>query len=144
MSYSYKTLKKWIIFVGILLFIQYWLGMVINLFVTIPKTDQLSFLSYSGGYEVLIHIANGFLILIVSSIIILYCIKLTNSYFSRLSILATLFIISAISTGFLFILDGMNNSFSIAMAMIFISTYTLYFYEFYLVSKVPNLKKNRT
>ena len=86
MDYNYKILKKWIVIVGILLFIQYWLGMVINLFATIPKTNPLSFLAYSGGYEVLIHIANGLLILIVSSIIILYSIKLTNSIFSKLSI----------------------------------------------------------
>ncbi len=135
MDYSYKTLKRWIIVVGVLLFIQYWLGMVINLFANISKTNPLNFLSYSGGFEVLTHILNGFLILIVSLIIVLYCLKLTNSIFNKLSILATLFVISAITTGLVFILGGMDDSFSIAMAMIFISTYTLYFYEFYLVSK---------
>ena len=136
MDYRFKTLKNWIIVVGILLFIQYWLGMVINLFANISKTNPLNFLIYSGGFELLVHIINGFLILVVSLIIILYCIKLTNSLFSKLSILAMLFIISALNMGFVFILEGMNNSFSITMAMIFISTYTLYFYEFYLVSKV--------
>jgi hypothetical protein len=135
MNYSYNTLKKWIIIVGVLLFIQYWLGMVINLFAMLPNTSGLNFSSYSGGFEVLAHIGNAFLILIISSIIILYSLKLTQSLFSKLSILATLFIVSAILTGFVFILGGLGNSFSIAMAMIFISTYSLYFYEFYLVNK---------
>ena len=49
---------------GVLLFIQYWLGMVINLFAMIPDNSPLNFLSYTGGFEVLAHIDNGFLILI--------------------------------------------------------------------------------
>ena len=134
MDYNYKTLKKWIIVAGVLLFIQYWLGMVINLFAMIPNNSQLAFISYSGGFEVLAHIINGFLILIVSLIIILYSIKLTKSYFSKLSLLGTLFIISGIIMGLIFILGGMNDSFSIAMVMIFLTTFSLYFYEFHLVS----------
>ncbi len=134
MDYNYKTLQKWIIVVGLLLFIQYWLGMVINLFTTIPNNSPLAFISYSGGFEVLAHIINGFLILIISLIIILYSIKLTKSYFSKLSLLGTLFVISGIIMGLIFILGGMNNSFSIAMAMIFITTFSLYFYEFHLVN----------
>ena len=65
MNYNYDTLKKLIIIVGVLLFIQYWLGMVINLFTTIPINSPLNFLGYSGGLEVLAHILNGFLILAV-------------------------------------------------------------------------------
>ena len=109
-------------------------GMVINLFTTIPNNSPLAFISYSGGFEVLAHIINGFLILIISLIIILYSIKLTKSYFSKLSLLGTLFVISGIIMGLIFILGGMNNSFSIAMAMIFITTFSLYFYEFHLVN----------
>ncbi len=133
---EYKSFKNLIIIVGVLLFIQYWLGMTINLFAMIPETAPLNFLSYSGGFEVISHMINGFLILIISLIIIYYSIKLTNSVFSKLSIVSTLFVVSAIITGFIFILEGMNNSFSIAMAMIFIFTYTIYFYEFYLIVKL--------
>ena len=46
MDYKIETLKKLIIVVGILLFIQYWLGMVINLFASISN-NPLNFLSYS-------------------------------------------------------------------------------------------------
>ncbi len=138
---NYKTLKNLVILIGVLLFIQYWLGMVINLFAVIPRTTPLNFLNYSGGLEVLAHITNGFMILIISAVIIIYSIKLTNSIYSKLTIIATLFIISAIITGLIFIIEGMNNSFSIAMAMIFISTYTLYFYLFILIIKAENQTK---
>jgi hypothetical protein len=43
MDYSYKALKIGIIVVGILLFVQYWLGMGINLFASISKTNPLNF-----------------------------------------------------------------------------------------------------
>ncbi len=135
MDYSYDALKNWTIVVGILLFIQYWLGMVINLFSNVPDSNPLNFFSYSSGIEVLAHITNGILIVVVSLIVILYCIKLTNSLFSKISIIGTIFVISAIISGFIFILKGMDNSFSIAMAMIFISVYSLYFYEYHLISK---------
>ncbi len=132
---SCKNFKTLIVVVGILLFIQYWLGMVINLFVTIPKSDPLNFLNYSGGIEVLAHISNGVLIFIISCLIVYYSIRLTNSIFSKLSIVGIIFVLSAIISGLVFILGGMDNPFSIAMAMIFISIYSLYFYEFYLIDK---------
>lgn len=135
MNYNYITLKKMIITIGVLLFIQYWLGMVINLFIDIPKIDPVNFLVYSGGLEVLAHILNGVLILFMSVLIAYYSVKLTNSIFSKLSTFGILFVVSAIAAGVLFILEGMDNSFSIAMAMIFISIYSLYFYEFYLIGK---------
>lgn len=43
MNYNYNTVKKLIITVGVLLFIQYWLGMVVNLFGEIPKIDPAIF-----------------------------------------------------------------------------------------------------
>jgi hypothetical protein len=110
----------------------------------IPETTPFNFLSYTGGFEVIAYINNGFLILIVSIIIILFSVRLTNSIFSKLSIIATIFVASAITTGLFFILQGMDDSFSIAMAMIFIFTYTLYFYMFYLIGRAEaiNSKKN--
>jgi hypothetical protein len=111
MDYNYNTLKNSLIIVGVLLFIQYWLGMVINLFSKISDTNPLNFLSYSGGIEVLAHITNGILIVLVSLIIVLYCIKLSNSLFSKISFIGILFVISAIISGFIFILRGMDDSF---------------------------------
>lgn len=108
---SCKNFKTLIVVVGILLFIQYWLGMVINLFVTIPKSDPLNFLNYSGGIEVLAHISNGVLIFIISCLIVYYSIRLTNSIFSKLSIVGIIFVLSAIISGLVFILGGMDNPF---------------------------------
>ena len=45
----------------------------------IPDNFPLNFLSYTGGFEVLAHIDNGFLILIVSFTIILYSLRLSKS-----------------------------------------------------------------
>lgn len=139
---KYNTIKNLLGILGVLLFIQFWLGMVINLFANIPDSTPLSFFGYSGGLEVLAHISNGILILIVSVILLPYSIKLTGSNFSRLSIIGSIFIVAAIISGFTFILLGMNNSFSIAMAMTFLSIYTVYFFEFYLVGRaeVADLK----
>lgn len=132
---DYNRLKKLITLEGVLLFIQFWLGMEINLFVEIPAGAPLNFLGYSGGAGILAHIANGILILIVASLILIYSVRLTNSLFSKLSIVGIVFVVVAIIGGVFFIIMGLNNSFSMAMAMSFISVYTLYFYEFYLTGK---------
>jgi len=132
---DYKTLKNLITIEGTLLFIQFWLGMSVNLFIQIPAGTPLNFFGYFGGVETLAHIANGFLILIIASILLVYSIKQTNSIFSRLSIIAIVFIVIAVVIGLVFILGGLDNLFSMAMAMSFITVYTLYFYEFYLIGR---------
>ena len=63
---DYLSHKKLITISIVLLFIQFWLGMSLNLFVDIPRDTFLNFFGYSGGIEVLAHIVNGFLILAVS------------------------------------------------------------------------------
>jgi len=45
----------------------------------------------------------------------------------------------AVIGGVIFILEGLDNSFSMAMAMSFISVYTSYFYEFYIIGKAEVL-----
>lgn len=134
---EFKTFKILITVAGILLFIQYGLGMVINLFAEIPAETPLDFLGYFGGVEVLVHIINGILILVVGLVILAYSIKI-NSLFSWLSLISVVFVAFAVIFGVIFITGGMNDSFSIAMAMSFISIYTLYFYEFYLTGKGEN------
>ena len=132
---NYNTAKNLLGVLAILLFIQFWLGMVINLFASIPTLTPLNFFAYSGGREVLAHISNGVLILIVSLTLLPHSIRLSGSNFSRLSIIGSIFAVAAIILGFTFILGGMDNSFSIAMAMAFLSIYTVYFFEFYLVGR---------
>jgi len=139
---KYNTIKNLLGVLGVLLFAQFWLGMVINLFLSVPASAPLSFFGYSGGLEVLTHISNGILILIISIILLFYIIRFTGSNFTLLSVIGTVFIVAAIVSGFTFILQGMNDGFSMAMAMAFISIYTVYFLEFYLVGRaeVENIK----
>ncbi len=82
---DYKTIKKLITIEGVLLFIQYWLGMSINLFIKIPLKTPLNFFSYPGIVEVLAHIANGILILAVAFVMLAYLLKQKWALFSKLS-----------------------------------------------------------
>ena len=117
------TYKKLITFVIALLFIQFWLGMSLNLFVDIPRDTFLNFFSYYGGIEVLAHIVNGFLILAVS-------LAILRQKVARLSFLAILFVATAIVAGFVYILNTYDIPYySMAMAMSFIIAYTVFFYE---------------
>ena len=117
------TYKKLITFVIALLFIQFWLGMSLNIFVDIPRDTFLNFFSYYGGIEVLAHIVNGFLILAVS-------LAILRQKVARLSFLAILFVAAAIVAGFVYILNTYDIPYySMAMAMSFIIAYTVFFYE---------------
>ena len=115
--------KKLITVVIALLFIQFWLGMSLNLFVDIPRGIFLNFFSYSGGIEVLAHIINGLLILGVS-------LAILRQKSDRLSFLGTLSVAAAIVAGIVYILNTYEvPPYSIAMAMSFITAYTIFFYE---------------
>ena len=120
---DYLSHKKLITTSIVLLFIQFWLGISLNLFVDIPRDTFLNFFGYSGGIEVLAHIVNGFLILAIS-------LATLRQKVARLSFLATLFVAAAIVTGFVYILNTYDTpSYSMAMAMSFIIAYTIFFYE---------------
>jgi hypothetical protein len=75
MSY-FVTYKNLLLVEAILLFAHFWLGMSTNLFIAIPLDMPLSFLSYSGGLEVLAHIVNGVLVLSVAVALLIYGLKL--------------------------------------------------------------------
>ncbi len=119
----------------ILLSIQYWLGMSINLFVLLPLTSAQNFAGYSGGNEVLAHIINGVLILAFAGLILSYGSRLKNSLISVLSIIALIFTIVAVSVGLTFALSLRDDSLSMAMAVSFLIVFIAYFSEFYLVGK---------
>lgn len=123
-----------------MLFIQYWLGMSINLFIEIPLKTPLNFFDYSGSVEVLVHIANGILIFAVALAMLAYLLKQKGTLFSKLSVLAAAFVAIAIAGGLMFLLMGQDNSFSMAMAMSFISVYSIYFYEFYMAGRAEVLR----
>ena len=116
----------------VLLFIQFWLGMSINLSVKLPLYTALSFSSYSGGTEVLAHIINGILILGVAGVILSYGYRLKRPHISALSAPGAVFAVVAVATGATFALRGQDDSLSLTMAMSFIIIYTIYLSQFYL------------
>jgi hypothetical protein len=119
----------------ILLFVQFWLGMSINLFVLLPPNSAQNFAGYSGGTEVLTHIISGVLILALAGLILSYGFRLKSSFITILSVLALVFASVAVSTGATFALRLRDDSLSMAMAMSFLIVFIIYFSEFYLVGK---------
>jgi len=131
----FETYKNILLVIVILLFVQFWLGMVTNLFITLPSAAKVISLNYSGSPEVLTHIFNGILVVASAGALIIYGTKLKIALISKLSIIALVFVIIAVINGFTFAFYGQNNSYSIGMAMSFLIIYTVYFIEFYLIGK---------
>ena len=120
----------------VLLFIQFWLGMSINLFVMIPMLSPFSFSSYAGGFEVFAHIAIGVSVLAIAGVILSYGFRLKSTYISALSVVALVFAFIAPATGYAFVLRGQDSTLSMAMAISFLITYTIYLAEFYIIQRI--------
>jgi hypothetical protein len=134
-----KTLRRLMVAEVILLLVQFWLGMSVNLFVTIPTSGPLGFLQYGSGVEVLAHIVNGFLVVLFAAAVLTTSIALKNSLLVKTSLLAVVFVLSALTTGFLFLLGGQDDSFSMAMAMSYISAFAVYFYSMYKIGRLQGV-----
>ena len=119
----------------VLLFIEFWLGISISLFVSIPKISPFNFMSYSGGSEVLAHITNGLLIIALAALIVSYGIKLKSILVSALSVAALVSAVFASERGMEFALGGHNNTLALEMSISFLVVYTLYFIELYMVER---------
>jgi hypothetical protein len=133
---GFKLFKILLCVEAILLFIQFYLGMNINLFIAVPLYTAQHFSSYNGGAEVLAHIVNGIIILALAGIILSYGSRLRNPWVFALSAVALGFAVVAVATGATFAFSMQDDSLSLAMAMSFIITYTVYLVEFYLVDKL--------
>jgi len=139
---DYGILRKLFVIEIALLFAQFWMGMSNNLFINIPLNAPFNFFGYAGGIEVLAHIVNGSLILFLGFTIIWYSYQIKNPIILKLSVLAVVFTIIAIANGIVFleifsvpILYNIDNYFSIAMAMCFLSVFTVFFSEMYVIKK---------
>jgi len=75
----------------VLLFIQFWLGVSVNLFVMIPMLKPFDFSTYSGGSQFMAHITIGILIIALGALILSYGIKLENILISAVSVAALVF-----------------------------------------------------
>ena len=135
--YSYSRIFKILISIEIiLLFIQFWLGMSTNLFVFLPLNSAVDFGSYSGGTQVFAHIINGVLIFALAGLILSYGFRLKSRIISALSILALISAFVAVSTGATFAFSLRDDSLSMAMAMSFLTGFSVYFCEFYFIGKM--------
>jgi len=138
---DYGTVRKLIAVAVILLFIQYLTGLGIDLFVAIPQQTAFNFFGYPGGVDVLAHVAIGIMIVIVALAILASSIKLNNAFLSTLSLLALALIVGAVGDGALFMLLGLQYTYSMAMAIGFILAFIVYFFEAIEVGK-PQVSKN--
>jgi hypothetical protein len=138
---DYGTVRKLIAVAGILLFTEYLIGMGINLFAAIPQQTAFNFFGYTGGVEVLAHIAIGIMMVIVALAILASSIKLNNAFLSTLSLLALALIVGAVGDGALFMLLGLQNTYSMAMAIGFVLAFIVYFFEVIEVGR-PQVSKN--
>ncbi len=132
---DFKRFKILLAVEAVLLFIQFYLGISVNLFVSIPVLSPFTFSSYPGGFELLAHITNGILVIALSALILKYAINLKETFISALSGAALIFVVIASERGMEYALGGHYDILSLEMAISFLTVYTLYFLEFFLVEK---------
>jgi hypothetical protein len=132
---DFEGFKNLLGILGILLFIQFWLGMSINLFVGLPPVDPQNFQNYTGGYQVLIHIGLAGLVLGLGAVTVGSSLSLKSAVVVRLSILGFFIMVLALVNGMVFLLEGQDSSISLGMAVTFLSAFTVYFLAFYFVGK---------
>jgi peptidoglycan/LPS O-acetylase OafA/YrhL len=117
----------------LLLFVQFWLGMSINLYVSLPMYTPQDFAGYMGGQEVLAHIVSAIVILVLAGLILSYGSRLESHRVIVFSSVGLSFAIIAALTGATFMFKGQDNSLSMAMAMSFLLAFAVYVSEFFLV-----------
>ncbi|WMT51905.1 MAG: hypothetical protein RE471_03265 [Ferroplasma sp.] len=129
-SYAYLGLAVMIA----LLFIQFIIGIFINLYVSFPPLNSISHIApaaFPSNYIiVMLHMMLGFLILIVSFIMLLLSIKIQNSKMVISSGISFVFVIVAGISGFLFLFNE-YNVYSLIMAVSFIIIIISEFYYLY-------------
>ena len=133
---SFKFFKILLGVEVVLLFVQFWLGMSINLFVAVPLRTASNFSSYSGGEEVLAHMVNGVLVLALAGLILSYGSRLRLVRVSVLSVVGVVFAVVAAVTGATFLFRIQDDNLSLVMAVSFILVYTVCLSLFFLVDKV--------
>ena len=101
--------------------LQFWLGMTINLEVNIPVKHLGLFASlfYFGSHFtfVLIHIANGLVILIIALILLVLSFMNRHRSLKIISLIALFSVIGAIANSILFLESGQFFGWSIGMSM---------------------------
>lgn len=116
-----RTMRNMVFTLFALILAQFWLGMTINLEVSLPIRHYgiLQSLEFFGGYSgfLLAHVVNGFLILGAS---ISFLLQSLRAKFTSLKIGATVTlasVVGAVVNGILFLESGQNFGWSVGMAM---------------------------
>ncbi|WP_337859954.1 hypothetical protein [Ferroplasma sp.] len=138
-KYSYARLG--IAAIMILLLIQFILGMYVNLYVSFPPLNSVTNNAanhFPSSYiAVMFHMMLGFLILIVSFIMLLLSVKIRNTKLVLSSVTSFAFVIMAGISGFLFLFNELNI-YSIIMAVSFIIIIMSEFYYLYAIKLTAN------
>ena len=126
----------------VLLFIQFIMGMFINLYVPFPPLNSISHMgprAFPSNYlTVMFHMMLGFLILIVSFIMLLLSIKIQHINLIISSVLSFIFVIIAGVSGFLFLFNE-SNKYSFLMATSFIIIVMSEFYYLYTLKLITGV-----
>lgn len=123
-----------------LLALQFWLGMSINLEVNIPvkHLGALGSLLYFGSHFtfVLVHIVNGFSILAVAILILIFSIRSSYKSLRIISAIELASVAGAIVNGILFLESGQFFGWSIGMAMSAVSALIAASVELYVLGGI--------
>ena len=129
-----------------LLIVQFWMEMTINLEVNIPvkHLGAIQSILYFGSHFdfVLVHIINGFAILLVSLVFLILSFKTQLLSLRICAIVIIAGVIDAITNGTLFLMPGQFFGWSIGMTMSSVSVMTVYAISLYFIGE--NIKKELT
>ena len=133
---GFSLLKSMLATGVVLLFVQFWLGMNLNLFVSLPIRLPSDFFSYSGGDELFAHVFVGVAVFVLAGLILSYGSRLRNIRFLALSAIGFIFSFVAVATGATFALRGHENIISLAMGMSFLLVFAVFLAEYFLLDKI--------
>ena len=135
-SMGYSLLKSMLAVGVVLIFIQFWLGLNLNLFISLPIQLPSDFFSYSGGDVLFVHIVAGLTIFVLAGLILSYGSRLHNIRFLTLSAIGFVFAFTATISGATFTLRGHDDILSLSMAMSFLIVFAAFLASYFLVDKV--------
>jgi hypothetical protein len=138
---GYRLLKSMLATGVVLLFLQFWLGMNLNLFVSLPIRLPSNFFSYSGGDELFAHVFVGVAVFVLAGLILSYGSRLRNIRFSTLSVIGFVFALIAVAAGAAFTLRGHEDIISLGMSMSFLIVFIVFLEEYFLLEKI-NCRKD--
>jgi hypothetical protein len=129
-------LRKLFIVELVLLFVQFVLGMFVNMYETVPfAVDFTSFAYTLQGVGFGIHHYIALFVLVFAVLALASSLRLKNSLLSKLSVLGLVLLVAAYASGTALIYLEDNDLFSLAMATSFISALIVYVSAIFLARR---------